>query len=70
MNAAQTKEHEEEKHTAIRKEKKKRKKIVLKASIVTNLPVSPTKPSRGPCQTICHLLPALVNHGIKCQRPD
>ena len=34
-------------------------------SIATNLPVSATKPRRGPCHTICHL-PALVGNGIKC----
>ena len=34
-------------------------------SIATNLPVSATKPRRGPCHTICHLLPALVGNGIK-----
>ena len=34
-------------------------------SIATNLPVSATKPRRGPFQTICHL-PALVGNGIKC----
>ena len=73
MNAAQTKEREEEEHNGIRKEKirevgtrRKSKKIVLKASIVTKLPVSATKPSLGPCCTICHL-PALVNNGIKCR---
>ena len=32
-----------------------------------NLPVSATKPRRGPCHTICHLLPALVCNGIKCR---
>ena len=44
---------------------KKSKKIVLKASVVTKFPVSATKtkPSRGPCHTICHLLPALVGNG-------
>ena len=35
-------------------------------SIAINLPVSDTKPRRGPCHTICHLLPALVGNGIKC----
>ena len=40
--------------------------MVLKAfPIATNLPVSATKPRRGPCHTICHL-PALVGNGIKC----
>ena len=35
-------------------------------SIAINLPVSATKPRRGPCHTICHFLPALVGNGIKC----
>ena len=35
-------------------------------SIATNLPVSATKPRRGPCHTICHLVSALVGSGIKC----
>ena len=35
-------------------------------SIATNLPVSATKPRRGPCHTICHFLPALVGNGMKC----
>ena len=35
-------------------------------SIARDLPVSATKPRRGPCHTICHLLPALVGNGIKC----
>ena len=35
-------------------------------SIATNLPVSATKRRRGPCHTVCHLLPALVGKGIKC----
>ena len=79
MAAAETKGHEDE-HTGMQEKKvrKKRKrktksrkqgtkaseKIVLKAS-PTNLPVSATKPRRGPCHTICHL-PALVGNGIKC----
>ena len=36
-------------------------------SIATNLPVSATKPRRGPCHTICDLLPALVGNGINCR---
>ena len=28
--------------------------------------VSAAKPSRWPCHTICHLLPALVDSGVKC----
>ena len=77
MTAARTKQYEEAKHTGIRTEKKKttrnqgkeNKKIVFKASmsIVTKLPVSATKPSRGPCHTICHLLPTLVDSDVKCQ---
>ena len=79
MAAAQTKGHED-KHTGMQGKNKKEKKtekrkvgskaqkqaskkIVLKA---TNLSVSATKPGRGPCHTICHLLPALVGNGIKC----
>ena len=64
----------------IRKEKRKTKVIRRKQgiearkqenrtqglSIATNLPVSATKPTRGPCHTISHLLPALVGNGIKC----
>ena len=29
-------------------------------SIAINLPVSATKPRRGPCHTICHLLPSAI----------
>ena len=72
MTAAQTKQHEEEEHTRLCKEKirkvgskAKSMKIVLKASMV-KLPVSATKPTGGPCHTSCHLLPALVDSGIKC----
>ena len=71
--ATQTKEHEEDKHTGIRHEKIRKtvsktqsQEIVLKAFMVTNLPASATKPSRGPCHTICHLIPALVDNDIKC----
>ena len=35
-------------------------------SIARNFPVSATKPRRGPCRTICLLLPALVGNDIKC----
>ena len=83
MAAAQTKGHEEDKHTGIQGKKKKRKKRETKSrkrgtkaskqeshtqgvSIATIIPVSATKPSRGRCHTICHLLPALVGNGIKC----
>ena len=66
--------HQEEKHAGITAEKRrkegsetKRKKIVLEASIGTELPISATKPSRVPCHPICHLLPILVDSGIKCQ---
>ena len=72
MTAAWTKQHEE-KHTGVRKEKKnkrrkqgKKAKIILKASIVAKLPVSATKPSGGPCHTICNL-PNLVDSGVTCQ---
>ena len=34
-------------------------------SIETNLPVSATKPRRGPFHIICHLLPAFVGNCIK-----
>ena len=79
MAAAQTKEHEDE-HTGtqgkIRKKIKEKRNVGSKAqkkqenhtqgvSIATNLPVSATKPRRGPCHTIYHL-PALVGNGIKC----
>ena len=75
MTAARTKQHEEDKHTGIRTDEKKKRskqgkkagKSVLKASIVTNLSVSAAKPGRGPCGTICYLLPTLVDIGIKCQ---
>ena len=73
--AAQTKEHEEDKHTGTTKEKmrksrkqgttKKQKNRTQGVSVVTKIPVSATKPSRGPCHTICHLLPAFVGNGIK-----
>ena len=36
-------------------------------SIATDLPVLATKPRRGPCHTICHVLPALVGNGIMCR---
>ena len=45
---------------------KKARKSYIKTSIVTKFLVSATKPSREPCHTICHLLPALVSNGIKC----
>ena len=65
MAAAQTKGHEEDKHTEmkgkqIRKERKEKRRVGSKAqkqarksysrrvSIATNLPVSATKPRRGP----------------------
>ena len=85
MAAAQTKGHEEDKHTGMQgknnlRKKRKRKTESRKqgtkvskqenrtqgVSIATNFPVSATKPRRGPCHTICHLLPALVGNGIKC----
>ena len=54
VTAARTKQHEEEKHAEMGRRKrrkegskeKKAKKILPKASIVTKLPVSATKPSR------------------------
>ena len=65
--AAQTKEQDKTYRDKAGQNKKSRKQgtkvskqeIVLKAFIVTNLPVSATKPSREPCHTIGHLLPAL-----------
>ena len=82
MTAAQTKGHEEDKHTGMQEKNKKEKKNEQRkagskaqkkqenrtegVSIATNLPVSATKPKRGPCHTICNLLPALVGNGIKC----
>ena len=85
MAAAQTKGHEEDKHTGMQEKrgketKEKRKvggsKVQIKASkqenrtqgvsIATNIPVSATKPRRGPCHTICHLIPALDGNGITC----
>ena len=81
MAAAQTKGHEEDKHTGMqgkkirKKRKTKSRKQGTKASklenrtqgvtTATNLSVSATKPRRGPCHTICHI-PALVGNGIKC----
>ena len=69
MTAARTKQHQKEKHivttrTEKNAKKKKSKKIVLKASIATKLPVSATKPSRARCHTSCHLLPTLVDNGV------
>ena len=80
MAAAQTKGHKEDGHTEMqekvgkeRKDTEKRKvgskarkqeNRTLGVSIATNLPVSATKPRRGPCHTICHLLPALVGIGM------
>ena len=74
MTAAQTKERRRETYRNnggdYKKSRKqgtnKSKKVVLKASMVTKLPVSDTKPSWGPYHTICHLLPALVDNSIKC----
>ena len=45
--------------------KAENKKIVIKASAVTKFPVPAKKPSRGPCHTLSHLLPALGGNGIK-----
>ena len=45
---------------------KENKEIVLKAYIVTKLPASATKPSRGPCHTLCQVILALIGNGIKC----
>ena len=72
MAAAQAKEHEGEKHTGIRK---KARDVGSKAKMQENrtqgvysnkVPVSATKPSRGPCHIFCHIFPALVDSGIKC----
>ena len=76
MAATRMKQYEKEIYTGIKGRRKRRKEqgskakkqeIVLKASIVTKLPVSASKPNRGPCRTICHRLPTLVNSGIKYQ---
>ena len=51
-----------EKEQKRRKQGKKARTIVLKASIVVaKLPVSATKPRRGSCHTTCHLIPTLVD---------
>ena len=64
---AQTKQHEKEKRIRLRTDKTvAAREIVPKASTVTKLHVCATKPSRGPCHAICHLLPTLVNSGTKC----
>ena len=68
MVDAQTKEHEEDKHTGmqekIRKERQEKDKVMVGSkaqkhsnrtqgvSIATYLPVSTTKPRRGPCHTL------------------
>ena len=81
--AVRTTQHEEEEDTGVRtargrgtreqREKQGQKqeiinKIVLEAVIITWVPISATKPIRGPCRAICyHLLPTLVNSGVKCQ---
>ena len=71
MTAAQTKEHEEDKHTGMAEKMRnvggktqKQENCTQGVYIVTNLPVSATKPRRGPCHTICHL-PAFVGNGMK-----
>ena len=74
MAAAQTKGHEEDKHTGTQRKKKgkerktKNEEVGSKArkkqartrtqgvSIAANLPVSATKPRRGPCHTVFFLL--------------
>ena len=73
MTAAQTKEHEEDKHTGMAEKMRnvggktqKQENCTQGVYIVTNLPVSATKPRRGLCHTICHILPALVGNGVKC----
>ena len=74
MTPVRTKQHEEEKYTANKDGEKEGKKkearhkkqeIVLKTAVVTNLPVSATESNRGPCHTICHRLPTLVDSGVK-----
>ena len=79
-NGHEEDKHTEMQLKKIRKERKKKRKMKsrkqgTKASkqenrtqgvgIATNLPVSATKPRRGPCHTICHL-PAFVGNRIKC----
>ena len=71
MTAVRSKQYEEEKLTRIRTEKHE---IVIKTSMVTNLPVSATKPNRGPCHTLCHLLTSVVysvskRHCCRCRAP-
>ena len=46
--------------------KRKQGDLTQGVFIPTNLHVSATKQRRGPCHTICDLLPALVGNGIKC----
>ena len=63
------KERKEKRKTECRKQGTKARKQQYRTqgvSIATNLHVSATKPRRGPCHTICHLLPAFVGNGIKC----
>ena len=73
----QEKQHERKKRkTNSRKQGTKARKQenrTYDVSIATNLPVSATKPRRGPCHTICNLLPALVGNGkrhcCRCRPP-
>ena len=75
MSAARTKQRKEDKHTGIRKEKKrkvgskakKQENRMPTASIVTMLPVSAAKPSRETCQNrTYYILRDLVDSGVKC----
>jgi len=68
INIPGCREKKEEKQNEKRKvgsKAQKQENRTQGVSIATNLPVSATKPRRGPCHTICHL-PALVGNGIKC----
>lgn len=47
--------------------KKEERKIALNAATVTWVLVSASKPIRGSCHTICHLLPTLAKSDVKCQ---
>ena len=78
ITAARTKQHEKGKHTGIYMdndgEEKERKQRWVKKQENRTKRVDSKKASRrcykaeqGLCQTICHLLPTLVDNGIKCR---
>ena len=69
MQGKRRKERKEKRKTKSRKQGTKASKQENRTqdvSMAKNLPVSATKPRRGPCHTICHFLPALIGNGIKC----